>query len=188
VHFTRLNEHYRPAVALARVVLEGSSFELRAGQRSMTGFVVNMNKLFEQFLQVTLTEAIEKRFLGRLHSQRQDHLDQGCLARIVPDLTWIVEGAPRAVIDAKYKTLAKGGPSDDDLYQIIAYCVALGVRQAYLVHATASATPVVMVVGVDDIVVHIAGLDLKSPLKELRSQVESLAYSIASGTRVATTV
>lgn len=180
VHFTRLNEHYRPAVALARVVIEGSSFDVPTGRRSVTGFTVNMHKLFEQFLQVTLSEAVRRRGLGRLHSQRPDHLDQGRLARIVPDLTWIVGRAPLTVIDAKYKTLEEGRPSDDDLYQVIAYCVALGARQAYLVHATAPAVPVEMIVGSAGIIVHIAGLDLGSPLDQLHFEIEALADSIVS--------
>ena len=50
VHMTRLNAHYRPALALARAVLDGVNFETRAGPRSVTGLTVDMNRLFEKFL------------------------------------------------------------------------------------------------------------------------------------------
>src|SRR5450759_2353890 len=90
VHFTRLNDHYRSPLALARVALEGTSFDLPAGLRAVTGFTVNMNVLFEKFLDVALSDVLQSHHGGRLRAHRSDHLDEGMLARIVPDLTWIV--------------------------------------------------------------------------------------------------
>ena len=180
VRFTRLNEHYRPAVALARVVLTGRTFDLAGGQRSITGFTVNMNQLFESFLTVSLTQALELRHGGRLHAQRHDHLDRSRGIGIVPDLTWITQKRPVAVIDAKYKTLQGARPSDDDLYQVITYSVALDIETAYLVHATETQHSNSVAVGDSGICVHVAGLNLAASLPDLRSQIEALADDIAA--------
>jgi 5-methylcytosine-specific restriction enzyme subunit McrC len=180
VRFTRLNEHYRSAVALARVVLTGQSFDLAAGHRSITGFTVNMNQLFESFLTVSLAETLERRHGGRLHAQRHDHLDRSRGIGIIPDLTWIIEKRPVAVLDAKYKILHDDRPADADLYQVIAYCVALEIETAYLVHATGTQRSVPVSVGEGDIRLHVVGLDLGASLPRLRSQIEALADDVAT--------
>ena len=50
VAFDRLNRHYRRVVALARLVLQGSAFEADRGDVRAPGFLVDMNRLFEQFV------------------------------------------------------------------------------------------------------------------------------------------
>ena len=50
-HWTRLNERYRPAVALARL-------EARAGGEDASVFLIDMNAVFEGFIRVALREAL----------------------------------------------------------------------------------------------------------------------------------
>jgi 5-methylcytosine-specific restriction enzyme subunit McrC len=177
VHFTRLNDTYRPAVALARAALEGTSFDLRAGRRSLTGFTVNMNRLFEQFLSVALADALAKHD-GRLCVQRADYLDRDSQARIIPDLTWMRNQKPAVVVDAKYKDPSDGKPADDDLYQVVAYCAGLGIHRAFLVHATtaASATLTIESGGIE---ITVTGLDLAAPLGDLRHRIAELSEAVA---------
>ena len=59
IRYTRLDEHYRPAVELARLIIENSSLELFAGKVAGAAFLINMNRVFEQFLYVALGEALE---------------------------------------------------------------------------------------------------------------------------------
>jgi 5-methylcytosine-specific restriction enzyme subunit McrC len=177
--FSRLNEHYRPAVALARIALLGHGFEL-GRQSPAIGFTVDMNRVFEGFLSVALADAIERRHGGHLISQRPDHLDTAHHVRIRPDLTWIVDGYPAAVVDAKYKALGGGGgPADPDLYQAVAYAIALDVPVTYLVHATRSNGYHSLDVRNSGVIVRISGLDLSAPLDNLRSQVDHLADDMA---------
>ena len=56
--YTRLDEHYRPAVELARLIINNSSLELHHGKISGTAFFIDMNKLFERFLYVALRESL----------------------------------------------------------------------------------------------------------------------------------
>ena len=50
-----------------------------------------------------------------------------------PDVTVYRDGRPTLVVDAKWKRPA-GAPSPADLYQMLAYCTALGVGRAVLVY------------------------------------------------------
>ncbi|HLL15062.1 MAG TPA: hypothetical protein VK388_08360, partial [Pyrinomonadaceae bacterium] len=47
---TRLNRHYEPLLALARLFLEGGSLQLAAQDFNTFAFVFNMNQLFESFI------------------------------------------------------------------------------------------------------------------------------------------
>src|SRR5436305_14880520 len=47
-----------------------------------------------------------------------------------PDLTLDWAGRPTLVVDAKWKRLPQGALITADVYQVLAYCSALGVRRA----------------------------------------------------------
>jgi 5-methylcytosine-specific restriction enzyme subunit McrC len=53
---------------------------------------------------------------------------------IRPDLTIDRHGQPVLVLDAKWKRLGKLPLVTENLYQVLAYCTALGARQAVLVY------------------------------------------------------
>ena len=59
VRYTRLNDHYRPAVELARLIIENSSLELLHGKVAGASLLIDMNMVFERFLYVALREALE---------------------------------------------------------------------------------------------------------------------------------
>ena len=58
IRFDRLNEHYRGVVGLARLVLRHSAFESGRGYVRASGFLMNMNDLFQEFVTVALREAL----------------------------------------------------------------------------------------------------------------------------------
>ncbi|MFI1531129.1 McrC family protein [Streptomyces griseus] len=136
---SRLNSRYQPALRLAEAVLRGTSPEHRpAGDEplSVDGFLLDMNKLFEDFVTVALREAFREH---RLTAYLQDshHLDTAGLVRIRPDLV-VRTGdgrTPLAVIDAKYKVEKADGLHNADLYQALAYATVLGLNKAHLVYA-----------------------------------------------------
>ena len=59
VPFDRLNEHYRIVVGLSRLILRHSAFESDRGAVRATGFLMDMNKLFQEFVTQALREALE---------------------------------------------------------------------------------------------------------------------------------
>ena len=114
IRYTRLDEHYRPAVELARLIIENFSLELFGGQVSGASFLIEMNVVFEQFLYVALGEALG---LGEDQWKRGKSidLDEGRRIDVEPDFSWWAlatnENELRAcfVGDAKYKKLDTPG-------------------------------------------------------------------------------
>ncbi|MEU6624819.1 restriction endonuclease [Streptomyces litmocidini] len=136
---SRLNSRYQPALRLAEAVLRGASPEHRpsgAEPLAVDGFLIDMNKLFEDFVTVGLREALREHGLtARL--QDPHHLDTAGLVGMRPDLV-VRTGdgrTPVAVVDAKYKVEKADGLLNADLYQALAYATVLGLPEAHLVYA-----------------------------------------------------
>lgn len=138
-HPSRLNSRYQPALRLAEAVLRGTAPEHRpTGSEPLTidGFLLDMNKLFEDFVTVALREALREHGLAA-RLQDPHHLDAAGLVRIRPDLV-VRTGdgrTPLAVVDAKYKVEKADGLLNADLYQALAYATVLSLPEAHLVYA-----------------------------------------------------
>ena len=133
VVFTRLNEHYRPALRLARLVLENLTLQHAVGEVSASSFMLDMNELFERFV----TERLRRALRGRLaiKDQHRDHLDDQRSVRIRPDLLFGPKGSPSFVADIKYKLIEdSAGGSNADLYQLLAYTTALDLPDGMLIY------------------------------------------------------
>lgn len=136
---SRLNARYQPALRLAEAVLRGSSPEHRpfgTVPLSIDGFLLDMNKLFEDFVTVGLRTALREHGLTA-YLQDLHHLDTARLVRVRPDLVVRTGDGrnPLAVVDAKYKIEKADGLLNADLYQALAYATVLGLREAHLVYA-----------------------------------------------------
>ncbi|MFD6414873.1 McrC family protein [Streptomyces sp. NPDC060194] len=133
---SRLNARYQPALRLAETVLKGMSPEHRPGALPLHGFLFDMNKVFEDFVTVALREAVREHGLhGRL--QAPHALDVAGRVKLLPDLVVHASDGrtPVAVVDAKYKKEKGGAYPNADLYQMLAYCTALGLDEGHLVYA-----------------------------------------------------
>ena len=133
VVFTRLNEHYKPALRLARLVLENLTLQDAIGDTQASSFMVDMNHLFERFV----TERLRRALRGRLavKDQHRDHLDEERGVRIRPDLLFGPEGSTRFVADIKYKLADDSASgSNADLYQLLAYTTALDLPEGVLIY------------------------------------------------------
>ena len=58
VRFDRLNQHYREVVALSRIVLRHSAYEAGRGEVRASGFLMDMNAVFQEFVTQALREAL----------------------------------------------------------------------------------------------------------------------------------
>ncbi|MGV9533953.1 McrC family protein [Streptosporangium sandarakinum] len=182
---SRLNTRYHTALGLAELVLRGASCELVDGTVvRVDGLLVEMWRVFEDFVTVALAEALRP-YGGRSDLQdRRHHLDHGRRVRLRPDLVRYAPGLggreiPAGVVDAKYKISTGPDGHNADLYQMLAYCTVLGLDRGHLVYAEGEAEPyrhVVRGAGIE-IVQH--ALDLTLPPAGLLSAVERLAESIA---------
>ena len=141
IRFDRLNEHYRSVIGLARLVLRHSAFESGRGHVRASGFLMNMNDLFQEFVTVALGEALGASE-QTLHSDRGVRgvtLDEDGLAGLKPDLSWWDGASCTFVGDAKYKNLTSQPVPGADLYQLLAYVTALDLPGGLLVYAQGEA-------------------------------------------------
>jgi 5-methylcytosine-specific restriction enzyme subunit McrC len=138
---SRLNEHYVPALRLAEIILRNMSAEAGIGRHSVASFVVNMAKVFEDFVTTSLREALDG-YPGETSGQYETFLDEaevgqmGNRVRMAVDIVHSVGGVPAMVFDAKYKAAsASDAYPNADYYQMLAYCTALTVPTAWLIYA-----------------------------------------------------
>jgi 5-methylcytosine-specific restriction enzyme subunit McrC len=137
-HYDRLSSRYRKVHDWCRLFIDLFSISNRPGERTFYGYLLDMNELFERFVISAFKRAEESVPLVSVKDHRSHHLDLDRSTVIVPDLT--LEGPNRSMVavDAKYKrTKPQKQAKHPDLYQVISYCVAMG-----LIDQASTPTPV----------------------------------------------
>lgn len=89
---SRLNARYVPALVVAEMILDGRSFDLRSGGMVVSGFMLNMAQVFEDFVCVALDRALGRLLAirsGRASLQYGTHLDAERTVPIRPDFVWL---------------------------------------------------------------------------------------------------
>jgi 5-methylcytosine-specific restriction enzyme subunit McrC len=177
---TRLNARYHVALRLAELVLRATSADHDCGGVLLNGFLLDMPKLFEDFITVGLREALTAGFGGRVDAQDPHFLDDAGKVKLFPDIVWKKRGVPVAVIDAKYKAEKYKGYPNSDLYQLLAYCTTLGLPEGHLVYAKGNETPVEHVIRHVGTKIICHAVDLSEPPDQLISQLRALADAVAN--------
>ena len=181
VQFDRLNEHYRGVVALAQLILRHNAFQSHRGEVRAAGFLMDLNKVFQEFVTVALREALG---LSRktFSEQWTGSLDTGDKVRIRPDLVWREGGNPCFVGDVKYKNLTRESDNNrvpnSDLYQLLAYVTALDLPGGMLIYAQGEAEPADYTVRHCGKALKVAALDLSGDLEQTLAGVRKLAEQI----------
>jgi 5-methylcytosine-specific restriction enzyme subunit McrC len=180
IRFTRLNEHYRPALQLARLILRSYSLELRHGSCLGSAFLLDMNKVFEAFVVVALREALGLSDRQLIHNAvgRPLFLDAADQVTLAPDLTWWQGGRCVFVGDAKYKRVNDAGIKHADLYQLLAYTIAAQVPYGLLIYAAGEGNPAMHDVTLAGKRLEVSVLDVSETPDVILSSVASLAESI----------
>ena len=178
--FDRLNEHYRGVVGLARLVLRHSEFESGRGHVRASGFLMNMNDLFQVFVTVALREAlgVSEQRLRSDRGVRRVTLDEGELAGLEPDLSWWDGATCTFVGDAKYKNLTDRPVPGADLYQLLAYATALDLPGGLLVYAQGEADTASYLVRHSGKRLDVVALDLSGTLDEVLERVDCIAAQV----------
>ena len=174
----RLNERYLPALRLAELILADTAPDLRLGDRvTVHGIVINMERLFESFFETALREAAEP-YGVRCQRQTEHYLETARQIKIRPDISVYGADGLHCVIDAKYKT-ADDTPGDPaDLYQVTAYCTALGLKSGHLVYANGPAVPVTHTIGPAGTSITVHGVDLFAPPAQILQAVGLVAETV----------
>ncbi|MBL8775347.1 MAG: hypothetical protein JNK12_05430 [Acidimicrobiales bacterium] len=179
IRFSRLNDRYRGATTLARLILDNLSVELHRGGHTAVSFLFDMNKVFEDFVTAALT--VEFGRLGlRVTPQWRGYLDEAGRVTIKPDLTWWSAGRCRGVADIKYKSLYKADMPNADAYQALAYCTALDLPTGQLIYAAGNEEPATHQVLNAGTRIEVTALDLDQPPKDLLGHIARLAAQVAA--------
>jgi 5-methylcytosine-specific restriction enzyme subunit McrC len=176
---SRLNTRYQPALRLAELVLHTTSIEYGEGGVAVNGLLLDMPKVFEDFLTTALREELEASYGGRVRSQLVRHLDVAGRVEIIPDIVWQRQRRVAAVVDAKYKAETPAGYANADIYQLLAYCTSLGLRRGHLVYAAGAATPAVHTIRNAGVEIACHTLDLATQPAHLLAQIRSLSTRLA---------
>lgn len=186
---TRVNAHYRSVERLSRMVLGGSSLLDLVGDAEAGAFLVNMNTVFEEFVE----DRLRRYLTGALEVEGQGTrwLDSGhCVVHLVPDLTFRRLGKAVFVGDAKYKLLLdeqKG--RNPDYYQLLAYTTALGVEEGILVYChDDGVAPQPIVVENAGTRLFVRGIRLDGTPTDVDSQLRDLAEWVADRCSVSSRV
>lgn len=182
VRFDRLNEHYRDVVGLARLIVRHSAFESGRGDVRASGFLMNMNVVFQEFVTVALSEAlgVSELTLRSDTGVRGVTLDEEEAVGLRPDLSWWDGPDCTFVGDAKYKNLTGSSVPSADLYQLLAYATALGLPGGLLVYAQGEADVASYRVRHAGKRLHVAALDLSGALDNVLRRVDDLATRVLS--------
>ncbi len=164
---------------LAELLLRRNAVDQAPGGVRIGGFLVDMAKVYEDFLTAALTESF-RRHGGWSRAQDRHYLDTDGKVAMKPDLVWYVDGVPAAVVDAKYKVEKPAGFPDADLYQMLAYCTALELGAGHLVYAKGNAAETAHTVRHVGVTIHAHTLDLSSLPGDLLTQVNELADRIVA--------
>ncbi|MDE2837836.1 MAG: restriction endonuclease [Chloroflexota bacterium] len=177
VTFNRLNEHYRGVVTLARLILRRGAFEAYRGQVRASGFLMDMNQVFQEFVTVALREAlgVTERTFGEYGIPS---LDEAGRIHLRPDLVWREGSSVVFVGDAKYKRIGDERIPNADLYQLLAYTTALDLPGGLLVYAKGEADAATYTVRHSGKRLEVAALDLTGTLEQVLERVRELAVKV----------
>ena len=181
VRYDRLNKHYRGVVELSRLILRHGAFESKRGEVRASGFLMDMNVVFQEFVTQALRD--ELRVPPTAFGEKSiDSLDYGGRIHLRPDLTWWEGGHWVFVGDAKYKRIADHRIPNADLYQLLAYATALGLPGGLLIYAEDETE-----IGDREYVarhcgkrLEVATLDLSGTLEEALARVKILSRKVTA--------
>jgi 5-methylcytosine-specific restriction enzyme subunit McrC len=178
--WTRLNQHYQPAVMIARLVLQGSVLEVTTGPVTGTGVLFDMAKVFEYFVVTALREALgaDAQTFPQGAARRRVYLDDENVIALYPDLSWWRAGRCVFVGDCKYKRAAISGVPNADLYQLLAYTTSLNLREGLLVYAAGEYPPRTHTVSHAGKRLHVLTCDLAGTPDDVLAQIDSVAEEI----------
>jgi 5-methylcytosine-specific restriction enzyme subunit McrC len=129
---------YRPLLDLCRLLLDGLGLNERAGDLAGPAFLLDTERLFERYVTRGVAEAFAAGARATVAAQSSHGFHEPVAGRpdllLRPDVLIVSDGRPRVVVDAKWKRPRGLRVPTEDVYQMLAYAVGLGVGRAVLVY------------------------------------------------------
>lgn len=134
--WNRMNERFRDAHALARMLLEAEWQNTTSGSSSGLALLFPMNLLFERYVARWLQKVLPA---GSVSVQNRKHalLQHGAYL-LIPDIVIQTDSGP-LIVDTKWKDLgdktgSESSVSQADLYQLASYGAVYGAKRVVLVY------------------------------------------------------
>lgn len=160
------------------MILDGVAIDAGSGNCRANAFILDMNKVFEAFIYQGLLEAlgVSESVFRRCHKGLM--LDTGNQIGLEPDLSWWDDGQCRFIGDVKYKQLDEESFKQPDMYQMLAYMTATGLRESMLLYAGTKCTMSSFTFRHTGASVQVRKLNPAVPPTELLSELLVCAHSI----------
>lgn len=167
---TRRNIHYWNSLVLADLINSGKGFYEDLGGVPVSGFTVDMYRVFEKFLLRELKSRIEKH--GGVVETKYLHLDEENRQRAQIDIMWKRDQEIQFIADAKYKDPASNWESA--LYQVSTYATAFSLDSIHLIYALPVNEDPLRLKG-NGTLVYRHGIDLSQDISEIRKEIDLLS-------------
>lgn len=171
---TRQNIHYWNSLVLADLINGGKGFYEDLGGVVVSGFTVDMYRVFEKFLLRELKLRLEK--YGGVVETRYLHLDEENRQRAQIDIMWQRDQQIQFIADAKYKDPASNWESA--LYQVNTYATAFSLDSIHLIYALPVNEDPLRLKG-NGPLVYRHGIDLSRDISEIRKEIDRLSEFFA---------
>ena len=175
---TRMNLRYQAVLRVADLILRNASAVAGEGRQQTASFVVDMARVFEDFVGTALRSAMAA-YPGELRLRYNALLSEAVRdsdrLSVRPDAVHLLGGRPVVAYNAKYRAASDAGASlTADHYQMLAHCTALAVPTAWLVYAGQGEVKLRRILNTDIDIVEFP-LDLSQPPSAILASVQELA-------------
>ena len=170
----RHNIHYWNSLVLADLINSSKGFYEELGGVAVSGFTVDMYRVFEKFLLRELKVRLEKH--GGVVETKYLHLDEENRQRAQIDIMWRRDGQIKFIADAKYKDPESNWESA--LYQVNTYATAFALESIHLIYALPVDENPLRLKG-NGTLVYRHGIDLSLSINEIREEVDELSKLFA---------
>ena len=189
IYYDRLNQHYRVAHELCWLVLSRTGIKdfYANGQTKCFSFLINMSKLFEEFIEAILRKLFNRdgcKVIRQCHSPSviRDALTGETYSSVIPDVRLFQSDGTGYCIDAKYKLYDQSKISNADIYQLFLYAFAyaseISQRRSVLIFPSETNEPIKHQLSIrcgDGSVGWVTGIGVHIPT--VIDEIESNSYS-----------
>lgn len=166
----RHNVHYWNSLVLAELINGGKGFYEEFGGVAVSGFTVDMYRVFEKFLLRELKVRLEKH--GGVVETKYLHLDEENRQKAQIDIMWRKDQEIKFIADAKYKDPASNWESA--LYQVNTYATAFSLDSIHLIYALPVEEDPLRLKG-NGTLVYRHGIDLSLDISDIRKKIDQLS-------------
>lgn len=170
--FNRLNSSFEPYVNFCKVFLQNSILSLQSSNVEFFSFLIPMEVLFERFIARAVEDTVGSLYKVKIqpYAGYLAKKDGREIFALQPDI--ILENEEtNIIVDTKYKLLnpedRKLGVSQQDLYQMYAYCKELNSKRCVLLYPEGVNGEIKQdfKLGKDEIDLHVRTVSLEYPFK-----------------------